>query len=267
MLDIELKERFKNMKLASEVCELATNNDQKLLNYVSSTGDIFILGEFDNTISQHVVPAFRALIDEKAKERDAFITIYINSNGGYTYELYNLLSLIELAHARGVGIVTVVMGRAYSCGSMLAIHGDHRVMYKYSSHIIHLGRQGALDISTEKQIKRETTQMENHFNNIRKLYKEHTKLPAKELEEALTDDSYFLTAEECVKYGLCDEILGYTEEEMDALMDSFKKEKTSSQTKKTTKKPVEKKKEKSAKTKEKKEKQILLENEEKSNEG
>lgn len=263
MSDVKLKERFKNMKIASDVCELATTNDQKLLNYVSSTGDVFILGEFDSTISQHVVPAFRQLIDDKAKERDAFITIYINSNGGYTHELYNLLSLIELAHARGVGIVTVVMGRAYSCGSMLAIHGDHRVMYKYSSHIIHLGRQGALDISTEKQIKRETTQMENHFNNIRKLYKEHTKLPAKELEEALTDDSYFLTAEECVKYGLCDEILGYTEEEMDALVDSFKKEKTSSKTKKMTKKPVEKKKEKSVKTKEKKEKQILLENEEK----
>lgn len=244
-------------------CELATTNDQKLMNFVSTSGDVFILSEFDSTISQHVVPAFRALIDEKAKERDAFITIYINSNGGYTHELYNLLSLIELAHARGVGIVTVVTGRAYSCGSMLAIHGDHRVMYKYASHIIHLGRQGALDISTEKQIKRETTQMENHFNNIRKLYKEHTKLPAKELEEALTDDSYFLTAEECVKYGLCDEILGYTEEEMDALIDSFKKEKTSSQTKKTTKKSVEKKKEKSAKSKEKKEKQILLENEEK----
>jgi ATP-dependent protease ClpP protease subunit len=267
MSDVKLKERFKNMKIASDVCELATTNDQKLLNYVSSTGDVFILGEFDSTISQHVVPALRQLIDEKAKERDAFITIYINSNGGYTHELYNLLSLIELAHARGVGIVTVVTGRAYSCGSMLAIHGDHRVMYKYASHIIHLGRQGALDISTEKQIKRETTQMENHFNNIRKLYKEHTKLPAKELEEALTDDSYFLTAEECVKYGLCDEILGYTEEEMDALIDSFKKEKTSSKTKKTTKKPVEKKKEKSVKTKEKKEKQILLENEEKNDEG
>jgi len=238
-------------------CELATTNDQKLMNFVSSTGDVFILSEFDSTISQHVVPALRALIDEKAKERDSFITIYINSNGGYTHELYNLLSLIELAHARGVGIVTVVTGRAYSCGSMLAIHGDHRVMYKYASHIIHLGRQGALDISTEKQIKRETTQMENHFNNIRKLYKEHTKLPAKELEEALTDDSYFLTAEECVKYGLCDEILGYTEEEMDALIDSFKKEKESSKNPKETKKKSEKK------TTKKKEKQILLENENK----
>lgn len=261
MFDIKLiEERLKNMKLASELCDMATTNDQKLLNYVSSTGDVFILGEFDHTISQHVVPALRALIDEKAKERDAFITIYINSNGGYTHELYNLLSLIELAHARGVGIVTVVTGRAYSCGSMLAIHGDHRVMYKYASHIIHLGRQGALDISTEKQIKRETTQMENHFNNIRKLYKEHTKLPAKELEEALTDDSYFLTAEECVKYGLCDEILGYTEEEMDALVDSFKKEKESSKKSKETKKKTEKKINK--KTSKKKEKEILLENKE-----
>lgn len=236
-------------------CDTATVNDIKLLNYVSTDGDVYIMGNFDETISQHVVPAFKQLIENKSKERDAFITIYINSPGGYCHELYNMLSLIDLAHARGVGIVTVVMGRAYSCGSMLAIHGDHRVMYKYATHIVHLGRQGAVDISTEKQIKRETSQMENHFNNIRKLYKEHTKLPSKELEEALTDDSYFLTAEDCLRYGLCDEILGYTEEEMDKIINEKKKEKTES------KKKEEKK--SSKKDTKKKEKQILMEKEEK----
>lgn len=233
----------------TEYCDLATTNEQKLLNYVSTDGSVYILGEFDNTISQHVVPAFRQLIEEKSKERDSFITIYINSNGGYTHELFNLLALIDLAHSLGVGIVTIVMGRAFSCGSMLAIHGDHRVMYKYATNIIHLGRQGAFDISTEKQIKRETSQMENHFANIRKIYKEHTRLPAKELEEALTDDSYFLTAEECLKYGLCDEILGYTEEEMDAIKNEKKE---------TSKKDV-KKKDVTKKKAVKKEKKILLE--------
>lgn len=232
-------------------CDMATINDQKILNYVSSDGDVYILGNFDDTISQHVVPAFKQLIEQKAKERDSFITIFINSPGGYCHELYNMLSMIDLAHSRGIGIVTVVMGRAYSCGSMLAIHGDHRVMYKYATHIIHLGNTGTAGMTTEKQINREMTAMKNHFANIRKIYKEHTKLPAKELEEALTDDSYYLDAEQCLKYGICDEILGYTEEQHEKIINNDKKD---------LKKKNEKKKVPLKKKENKKQKQILLEN-------
>lgn len=241
------------MKYGEEFCDNATTNDQKLLNYVATTGDVYIMGSFDETISQHVVPAFKQLIDDKSKEKDAFITIYINSPGGYCHELYNLLSLIDIAHSRGIGIVTVVLGRAYSCGSMLAIHGDHRVMYKYGNHIIHLGQQGST-VTTEKQIEREHQSMVRHFSNIREMYKKLTKLPKKELEEALTDDSYSLSAEDCLKYGICDEILGYTDEQMDKIIEDSKKEEKPAK-KKTAKKTVKKS--------SKKEKKILMENEEK----
>ena len=238
-------------KIDVDCADTATTNDNKLLNYVSTDGDVYIMGEFDSSISQHVVPAFKQLIEQKSKERDAFIQIFINSNGGYAHELYNLLSLIELAHARGIGIVTIVMGRAFSCGSMLAIHGDHRVMYKYARHIIHLGQQGST-VTTEKQIEREHQSMIRHFSNIREMYKKLTKLPAKELEEALTDDSYSLSAEDCLRYGICDEILGYTDEQMDKIIEDSKKEEKPTK-KKTAKKTVKKS--------SKKEKQILLENE------
>ena len=171
--------------------------------------------------------------------------------------MYNLLSLIELAHARGIGIVTIVMGRAFSCGSMLAIHGDHRVMYKYARHIIHLGQQGST-VTTEKQIEREHQSMIRHFSNIREMYKKLTKLPAKELEEALTDDSYSLSAEDCLRYGICDEILGYTEEEMEAIKNPKKDEK-----KKSSKKSDKKDSKDDVKKSSKKEKKILMEKDEK----
>ena len=233
--------------------ESATTNENKLLNYVSTDGEVYILGGFDETISQHVVPAFKQLIEQKSKEKDAYINIYINSNGGLCHELYNLLSLIDIAHSRGIAIITIVMGRAYSCGSMLAVHGDHRAMYKYATHIIHLGQQGST-VTTEKQIERERQSMVRHFNNIREMYKKHTKLPKKELEEALEDDSYCLSAEECLKYGICDEIIGYTEEQMEAIKNPKKEEKPAKkkEVKKTTKKSPKKK-----------EKEILLESEKK----
>ena len=136
------------------MCETAVSNDQKLLNYVSTDGDVYIMGEFDSSISQHVMPAFKQLIDQRSLLADPTITIFINSNGGLCSELYNMLSMIEIAHSKGIGIITVVMGRAYSCGSMLAICGDHRVMYKYARHIVHLGQQGAT-VTTNKQLERD----------------------------------------------------------------------------------------------------------------
>ena len=238
--------------------ESATINDNKLLNYVSTDGEVYILGEFDNTISQHVVPAFKQLIEQKSKERDAVINIYINSNGGLCSELYNLLTLIDIAHARGIAIVTIVMGRAYSCGSMLAIHGDHRAMYKYATHIIHLGQQGT-SVTTEKQIEREHKAMVRHFANIREMYKNLTKLPKKELEEALEDDSYCLSAEDCLKYGICDEIIGMSEEDMNKIINGDKKDSQKSSQKKE--KTTQKKTKTTQKNTKKKDKQILLENE------
>ena len=255
----------------------ATVNDNKLLNYVSTDDDVYILGKFDETISQHVVPAFKQLIEKKSTLVNPNITIYINSPGGYCHELYNLLTMIDLAHARGINITTIVMGRAYSCGSMLAIHGDIRLMYKYSTHLIHLGEQGSF-VTTEKQIKRETQFMEKHFNNIREMYLEHTKIPKKELDEALSVDSYFLDAEKCLEYGLCDEIIGtQNEEDIDAyeeellnisknvrkqLEDLKKKRKDKEKSDEKQIKKVSKTKENSkSKKKVKKEKQILLENE------
>jgi len=180
---------------------------KKILNYVDSNGNVYILGEFDSTISQYVVPALLKKMQEEADKPDGQIWFYINSRGGYCSELYNLLSLIDMAKSMGIKIYTVVMGNAYSCGSMLAIHGDHRAIYKYGRHLAHLGQQ-ADSVSTFKQIERSTTKMIEHFENIVQMYKDNTKMPEKMIREVLLDDSFYMNAEECKKYGFVDEIIG-----------------------------------------------------------
>lgn len=186
---------------------IAENGLQKIVNFVDNDGNVFILGEFDSTISQNVVPGLAKKIRDEANKPDGQIWFYINSNGGYCSELYNLLSLIDLAKSLGIKIFTVNMGRAYSCGSMLAIHGDHRAMYKYAKHLLHLGKQGE-DVTTFEQINRTEKRWREHFDNIVRMYKENTKMEEKEIREILKDDGYFMNAEECKKYGLVDEIIG-----------------------------------------------------------
>ena len=45
------------------------------------------------------------------------------------------------------------------------------------------------------------------METIRSIYSKHTKIPKKKLDEIL-DHDLWLSAEECLKYGLVDEIIG-----------------------------------------------------------
>lgn len=196
---------FNNKELADILVD--GENQQKMMNYVDNLGNIFILGEFDSSISQNVVPGLLKRIKEETGKPDGQIWFYINSRGGLCSELYNLLSLIDIAKSLGIKIFTVVTGNAYSCGSMLAIHGDHRAIYKYGRHLVHLGQQSDY-VQTFKQIERTNEKMIEHFDNIVKMYKDNTKMSEKQIREILLDDSFYLNAEDCKKYGFVDEIIG-----------------------------------------------------------
>jgi len=181
--------------------------DKKKCNFVDEAGNFYILGEFDESISQNIVPNLIKKIAEEEDKPNPQIWFYINSNGGYCHELYNILALLDIAKAKGIRIYTVVTGRAYSCGSILAMHGDHRAIFKYGKHLMHLGEAGTLN-HTFKQLERETNTIKEHFENIVKMYIDNTDIPEKQIREMLLDDSCFLNAEECKKLGLVDEILG-----------------------------------------------------------
>lgn len=100
---------------------------------------VYILGEFDKTISSNVIPDLVELIDTMKYARDSEIEIYINSPGGYANELISLLTLIDIAKKQGIKIITYNIGIAHSCGSILAIVGDVRYMYRYADNLPHLG--------------------------------------------------------------------------------------------------------------------------------
>lgn len=196
----------KSMELLKNTEGETKINEMSKENFVSPDGKVYILGPFDRSISANVIPALNALIEAKTEEKNPVIEVYINSHGGYTSELWGLLTLLNIAKHRGIGIVTFNIGSAYSCGSMLAVYGDHRVMSKYADNLMHLGSGGGI-VETFKQLDRHTEHMNKHFKKIIDLYAEHTKIPKKKLEKMLEDDNMFLDAEQCLKMGLCDEII------------------------------------------------------------
>ena len=179
---------------------------EKPKNFVTDDGNVYILGEFDSTISTEVVYALVSVLDQLAAVKEPTLHIYINSYGGEARELFGLLTVLDEAKRRGVKIVTHVLGCAYSAGSLLAVYGDHRVMSRYADHLLHLGCSGA-SFTTFEQLKRETENNIKHFGKILQIYSEHTRIPKKKLEEMLRDDKMYLDAEQCLKYGICDEVI------------------------------------------------------------
>lgn len=180
-------------------------NKSKSCNFVDGN-NVYILGEFDRTISINVIPKLVDLIAGSRYIKDPEIDIYINSCGGIAYELIGLMTLIQRAKAQGIKINTYNIGIAYSCGSLLSVLGDHRYMYRYADNLPHLG-QVFIAPQTVEQLNRGTQHACDWFNIIYEIYATYTKMPKKELMKVLKDDDYHMNAEECLKNGFCDEII------------------------------------------------------------
>lgn len=185
------------------------SENRKSENFVDENGNVYILGEFDKSISTEVIPALVTTINQLSTKKNPVLHIYINSYGGYCHELYGLLTLLTKAKAQGIYVVTVVIGVAMSCGSLLAVFGDHRVMWKYGTNLMHYG-QTFMNPTTPLQVDRESKNAKIHFNNIVDIYQKHSKLSPSQIKEFMKDDSMYLTAQECLKYGLIDEIVDET---------------------------------------------------------
>ena len=166
---------------------------------------VYIMGDFDRSISSEVIPGLMNIISMKRNTVNPVIEIYINSHGGYAHELFGLMSIMDIGRSYGIKFVTYNIGLAASCGSLLAVYGDHRYMSKFATNLMHLGQAGSM-FSTFKQMERQNENNKKHFNKIIDIYTATTKLDKKKITELLTDDSLYLDPKQCLKYGLCDEV-------------------------------------------------------------
>ena len=70
------------------------------------------------------------------KEREP-ITIRINSTGGAVYELFNVLATIERLQKRGYKIHAYAGGKVMSCGLILFVSADKRIVSRFSTLLYH----------------------------------------------------------------------------------------------------------------------------------
>lgn len=136
------------------------------------------------------------------------LTIIINSPGGQVDVMMAIIGLINIAKINNITIVTFVLGMAGSAASMIAIQGDERVMSKISKHFVHFGC--IWDVTTKhSEIEKVYHQNKQYSESMIDLYLEacNGKLTKEKLLNLQSDERGYLTADECIKYGLCDSII------------------------------------------------------------
>lgn len=135
---------------------------------------------------------------------DAFNPIchlHLCTNGG---EIFPALSTVDTIRNMKSKVYTHVEGTVASAGTLISTFGNKRYMGKHAHLLIHQLSGGLYGKFNE---------LEDEFYNcttlmklIKSIYKETTKIPMKKLDELLKKDIY-LTAEECLEFGIIDEIV------------------------------------------------------------
>ncbi len=130
------------------------------------------------------------------------INLYINSPGGSVMEGYGIYSQLKRHPAN---VTAFIDGFACSVASVIAMSADHVVMYRNSMMMIHNAADGVWGNAT--QLRKAADTLDKLMEGNRQVYlaKANGKLDEPTLIKLLDDESY-LTAQDCIGYGLADEI-------------------------------------------------------------
>lgn len=131
------------------------------------------------------------------------IKIWIDSYGGYVYQCFGLLSIMDKSKTP---IHTIVTGAAMSCGFMILIHGHHRFGYPHATPMYHQVSSGAW--GTVKDMEENIEETKRLQIKIEEMTLSKTKIKAKRLEKVYkTKLDWYMSAKEALDNGVIDEII------------------------------------------------------------
>lgn len=163
---------------------------------------VFLNGPVDDHSSNLIVAQILHL-ESADSEKD--INFYINSPGGVItagMAIYDVMQFVK------PDVATYVVGQACSMGSFLAQAGTQgkRFMLPNSRHMIHQPSGGARGMASDIEISYKEIMFWKH--RLTELYVKHnTKGKTFEQFETDMDRDRFMSAEEALEYGLCDQIV------------------------------------------------------------
>ena len=161
---------------------------------------VMLSGEVNDQVASTIVAQFLFL---EAEDPEKDIYFYINSPGGVVtagMAIYDTMNYIRPK------VATICIGQAASMGAFLLSSGEKGKRYclPHARVMIHQPLGGAQGQATDIAIQaEEILRMKKELNSI---LSKNTGQTVKKIEKD-TDRDNFMSAKECVEYGLIDEIL------------------------------------------------------------
>ena len=168
--------------------------------------NIYFYGDVSESNALDLNSALRA-VDMKLKASTAIIELkpviklHINSYGG---SLFAGLATVDTIRSLNAEVHSIIDGAAASAATIMSCVCAKRTIGKYSKMLIHQLSSGMYGKYNELE-----DDMENNkhlMDTIKAIYKEHTKVPMKKLNEILKHDLWF-DSKTCLDLGLVDEII------------------------------------------------------------
>jgi len=158
---------------------------------------ITLFGEINKELSKKVIKELIKLENVSDKP----ITLLINSPGGDCTEGLAIVDAMKMSNSP---INTIITGMSASMAGIISICGDIRMITKNAFWMAHPMAGGTYDykqhvIDYIDFLKRLDKKMEIILN-------QHTKLTEEDIEK-FTHGQLWLDAEDCIKKGVCDEII------------------------------------------------------------
>jgi ATP-dependent Clp endopeptidase proteolytic subunit ClpP len=132
---------------------------------------------------------------------DIPIRIHINSYGGSVFAGLAAVDYIKTSKAE---VHTIIDGCAASAATLMSVVANRRFMHRNACMLIHQ-LSGAM-WGKFAAMKDDMQNSEMLMEKIKKIYREHTRIPEDVLESILEHDLWW-EAEKCLEYGLIDEIV------------------------------------------------------------
>lgn len=167
---------------------------------------IMLSGEVNDAVASSVVAQLLFL---EAEDPEKDIYFYINSPGGVVtagMAIYDTMNYIR------PDVSTICIGQAASMGAFLLSSGEKGKRYAlpHARVMIHQPLGGAQGQATDIEIQaNEILRMKKELNSI---LAKNTGQSIKKIEKDTDRDNY-MSAEECVKYGMIDKVLTKNEKE------------------------------------------------------
>ena len=131
------------------------------------------------------------------------IKIYIDSYGGYVYQCFGLLSVMDRSKTE---IHTIVTGCAMSCGFMMLISGHKRFAHKMSTPLYH--QISSVAWGKLKDMEEDVEETKRLQRMLDDKVVEKTNISRKKLKENFDGKfDWFMSSEVALENGVVDEIL------------------------------------------------------------